>query len=97
MDTNTTRFSCIPWFAEGEFARFQRLFPARYPATYAAWLRCMEQVIELESASGIESVKVQIHSEGFTAWCRALGRDIDGKALLDYTDRLGVAHRCREG
>jgi len=85
----------VTWFAESEFARFRELFPVRYPATYQAYIRCTELVIELDKAAGIEVTKVEIHAEGFVAWCRALGRDVDGRALLDYTDRLGVAQRCR--
>jgi len=90
-------FSFITWLPEGEFARFREIFPVRYPATYDTWRRCTEQVIELDEASGIECVRVEVHAEGFLAWCRALGRDADGKALLDYTDRLGIAARCRHG
>lgn len=89
------RFSCLTWFNAVEFEHFRALFPVRYPNSYETWRASAEQVVEVNRASGIETETVEVHAEGFVAWCRALGRDIDGRALLDYTDRLGVARRCR--
>lgn len=87
----------LPWFTAVEFERFRELFPVRFPGAYDAWVRSTEQVIELNRASGVETEAVEVHAEGFLAWCRATGREPEGNALLAYTDLVGAAKRSVGG
>lgn len=75
----------LPWFDRDDYESFRPLLPDRqWHATFDEWERAALQTFERVKGQGITPVKAQVRSEDFVAWCRATGRRVDTKALLDF-------------
>ncbi|AAF83513.1 hypothetical protein XF_0703 [Xylella fastidiosa 9a5c] len=67
----------------------------RWHRTYAEWEAAAEQHFKRLNDQGIRTVKAEIRSADFVAWCRRTGRNIDNKALVALANE--AAYRVIKG
>ncbi|KQQ81336.1 hypothetical protein ASF73_20625 [Xanthomonas sp. Leaf131] len=75
----------IPWFQEDDYETFRSLLPDRdWHDSYADWKADAEQSVQRLNDKGIRTIKAELRSADFAAWCRSTGRKVDTKALLAF-------------
>ena len=82
MHSRNGRSIGLAWYERNNYPAIRGIMADAHvlPIDYDTWLRQAESVVRLELALGSDIVKVTIDPDVFTAWCRATGQRIDGRA-----------------
>ncbi|AAF85305.1 hypothetical protein XFUD_10910 [Xylella fastidiosa] len=96
MQEGKIQVTGFAWFKEDDYESFKPILPERrWHRTYAEWEAAAEQHFKRLNDQGIRTVKAEIRSADFVAWCRRTGRNIDNKALVALANE--AACRVIEG
>lgn len=82
----------MAWFLEDDYEAFKSVLPdRRWHLSFREWEAAAQQAIQRAEDQGIVTIKAQVRSTDFVAWCRSTGRNIDTHALTAWAAE--VAHR----
>lgn len=78
------------WYRAEQWARLREVSVDRedLEETYADWVAAAEESLRKMRQVGIYAEKIEVDVEELLAWCRALGREVDGAARAAYAAEL---------
>ena len=85
----TTVTGCA-WYRADQWERLREISVDREKLgdTYEEWVANAKKALREMRKAGIHAEKVEVDVEELLAWCRAEGRDVDGKARSQYAAEM---------
>jgi hypothetical protein len=84
--SKVTTVTGVGWYRAEQWERLREISADRekLEETYEDWVASAEESLREMRKVGLYAEKVEIDVEELLAWCRAQGRDVDGKARAQY-------------
>lgn len=82
----------IPYFSEAEWHAAKAVMEDAHTFhdSYAEFVTAVDQAERHLRGQGMATVRVYLRMDEFVPWCKANGRQVDGKARADYAARKAM-------